>query len=198
MNNTPHAPRPYTPGRLFAAVVRGDHDDVVAALASGVDPNSQAKGYGLPLFQCCKSASSGAITVRALLEAGANPNVVSNKEIGLLPLHVAASRGCTEFARLLLEAGADVNTPDPAGNTPLHLAGDLGLARTLIERGADITIENDDGLTAERYLDAKGHYDTAQFLRDLLRAQRYQPALMDVARQCRPTAEEVNQRARAM
>lgn len=201
MNNNHHSPRPHTPGRLFSAVLRGDHDTVVAALASGVDPNCQAKGFGLPLYQCCKSKNSSANTLRALLEAGANPTLVSNKETGLSPLHVAASRGCTEFARLLLEAGADVNALDSAGNTPLHLAVDPGLARTLVERGADPTTENDDGLTAERYLEAKGHYDTAQFLRDLSRAQRYQLALMDVAKQSRPVgspAEEVNQHARAM
>ncbi len=38
------------------------------------------------------------------------------------PLHWAARHGLVEIAGQLLEAGADIDTPDILGRTPLHLA----------------------------------------------------------------------------
>ncbi|MEM8735955.1 MAG: ankyrin repeat domain-containing protein [Planctomycetota bacterium] len=63
----------------------------------------------------------------------------------LTPLHVAASRGQANVARLLLEHGADVNGPsDPGDWTPIVYAayrGHLEVTEVLIEHGADITAE---------------------------------------------------------
>lgn len=65
--------------------------------------------------------------VRALLRAGANPNITEN--YGFTPLHEAAENGHAEVARALLEAGADrtrgLEKPFeryPQGATPLDLA----------------------------------------------------------------------------
>jgi uncharacterized protein len=60
---------------------------------------------------------------------------------GLTPLLFAAREACLPCARALLDAGADVNLPDPDGVTPLILALlnlHWDLARFLIERGADV------------------------------------------------------------
>jgi ankyrin repeat protein len=59
---------------------------------------------------------------------------------GLTPLLFAAREGCRECARALLEAGANVDLPDPKGVTPLFLAIDnfhFDTAKLLIEAGAN-------------------------------------------------------------
>ena len=59
---------------------------------------------------------------------------------GLTPLLFAAREGCVECARLLVEAGADIDLPDPKNVTPLFLAIDnfnFDVARLLIEAGAN-------------------------------------------------------------
>lgn len=59
---------------------------------------------------------------------------------GLTPLLYAARSGCTQCAEAMLDAGADVNRPNPDGVTPLMVAIDnfrFGTARLLLERGAN-------------------------------------------------------------
>jgi ankyrin repeat protein len=55
-------------------------------------------------------------SVRALLEAGADPNV--RQQGGLTPLHAAAHHGDTELADLLLKHGADPELADDSGKAP--------------------------------------------------------------------------------
>jgi ankyrin repeat protein len=60
---------------------------------------------------------------------------------GFTPLLYAARGGCLDCARHLVEAGADINLPDPDGVTPLILAiinFHFDVADYLIEAGADI------------------------------------------------------------
>ena len=59
---------------------------------------------------------------------------------GMTPLLFAARDGLLDAAKLLVEAGADVNTADPNGITPLVMAltnGQLPVAKFLIDHGAD-------------------------------------------------------------
>ena len=67
--------------------------------------------------------------VRSLLKEGADPNVAQGD--GLTALHVAAQEGNLEIARLLLDAGANVEAKTRIGGyTPLHLAS--GSAHTAV------------------------------------------------------------------
>src|SRR5690242_13818620 len=59
---------------------------------------------------------------------------------GLSPLLYAARSGCTDCVQALLDAGADVNRPNPDGVTPLIVAIDnfaFDTAKLLFERGAN-------------------------------------------------------------
>jgi uncharacterized protein len=59
---------------------------------------------------------------------------------GMTPLLFAARDGLLDAAKLLVEAGAAVNTADPNGLTPLLMAitnGQLPVAQWLLEHGAD-------------------------------------------------------------
>jgi ankyrin repeat protein len=59
---------------------------------------------------------------------------------GLTPLLYAARSGCKDCVAALLDAGADVNHPNPDGVTPLMVAMDnfaFDTAKLLFERGAN-------------------------------------------------------------
>jgi ankyrin repeat protein len=62
------------------------------------------------------------------------------------PLHLAAIRGNTNIARMLIVHGSDPNTKDFDENTPLHFASEFGHFECIIylikEANADSTIKN--------------------------------------------------------
>ena len=70
----------------------------------------------------------------------AEPRAVYRPAGGLTPLLYAAREGCVDCARALIEAGAELNRPDPEGISPLLLAilnQRFDVAALLIDRGAD-------------------------------------------------------------
>jgi ankyrin repeat protein len=77
-------------------------------------------------------------TVKALLGAGAKPNV-SNR-YGVTPLHEAATIGSAPIVNALLRAGAQANATYGEGETSLMLAsrsGSVESVKLLLEAGAD-------------------------------------------------------------
>lgn len=78
------------------------------------------------------------LTLRALLELGADVNVIDT--YGQTPLFWAAGQKSREVIRILIDAGADVNLADPEGVTPLDAACRLDVtgrnARLLLRAGA--------------------------------------------------------------
>lgn len=78
---------------------------VRALLAAGADPDADSENpFGVrPLHAA--AAAGDHDSARALLEAGADPNV--RQQGGYTPLHSAAHSGDVELVRLLLVHGAD-------------------------------------------------------------------------------------------
>jgi ankyrin repeat protein len=62
-------------------------------------------------------------------------------------LHMALKYGNVGAARCLIERGADVKSNSKYGFAPLHVADDVGIVELLIERGADVNGFDRDGLT---------------------------------------------------
>ena len=83
------------------------------------------------LFSASKFGADHSV-IRALIEAGADPNVTS--ESGSTPLHEAARKGFVEVADVLLGSGADVNAKDEEDRTPLDVAKDERAIRSLLRR----------------------------------------------------------------
>ncbi len=74
----------------------------------------------------------------------ANPDLVNERDTNQtrdLPLHTAAVQGNIEIARLLLDAGAELDGGDSDNSTPLHVAclqRHPEMVAFLLERGADV------------------------------------------------------------
>lgn len=64
--------------------------------------------------------------VRFLLSKLADPNQSSMNGYYVFPLHTAVSSGFQGIAKMLIEGGAEVNVVQASGITPLHLAAQRG------------------------------------------------------------------------
>jgi ankyrin repeat protein len=85
---------------------------------------------------------NGPHVARRLLDAGADPNALSEgKGAPETPLHWAASTDDFDVAEVLIDAGADLETPGGSIGTPLANAVGYGcwnVARLLVARGAQV------------------------------------------------------------
>jgi ankyrin repeat protein len=108
--------------------------------------------------------------VRVLLDTGSFPDINIEMENGVTPLLLAASGGSANICSIFCDKGANPDIVDlRSGNSPLHEAASIGseaITLLLIEHGADISLRNKAGLTAELEAMARGHSGVARILRD--------------------------------
>lgn len=105
--------------------------------------------------------------VRLLLLNGADPNVSSKNGYNVYPIHSAVAANYDMIAKMLLEAGADVNVVQMSGATPLHSAahnGNIDLLIVLLEAGANVNATTEDGKTAADKASEKGFGEIAKIL----------------------------------
>lgn len=79
-----------------------------------------------------------------MLEKGADANE-ADAETKTTALHLSADRGNLAISLMLLNAGANVNSQDINGDTPLHnacLCGHKEIISLLLSRGADKQLQN--------------------------------------------------------
>lgn len=138
----------------FFRAVKVDNADVVAELLKrGFDPNTVSESGQVPLYlamqeDCPKVATvllsspalkidaTNAVGETALMMAALNGRLDWAKKLldrgaqvqkpGWSPVHYAASGPSTELLALLLDRGANVNALAPNGSTPLMMAARFG------------------------------------------------------------------------
>ncbi|KAK1930927.1 OTU domain-containing protein 5-A [Phytophthora citrophthora] len=106
-------------------------------------------------------------SVMYMLDQGVPVN--SRDVFGNSLLSIACQNGLKRIVKLALRRGANINSQNNRGNTALHFCFAYGygdsLGAYLISKGADTTLENDDGMTdfgmvCERHLDSpREHLD---------------------------------------
>jgi quinoprotein dehydrogenase-associated probable ABC transporter substrate-binding protein len=136
----------YTP--LISAIRSGYVAVATYLVDHQADPNLTDRSGWTPLMWATWGDNPALVSM--LLAHHAKLDATDND--GLTPLGIAAQNGKAKAARVLLDAGADVNAPIAKGGyTPLMLAsisGSSELATLLIERGAKVNAANAGGLTA--------------------------------------------------
>ena len=143
-------------GAIHDAAQKGDVADIAVALDAGANIN-ESDAIAPPLYHAVSAAQLEAAKlliergadvnalsafgvgplgpavgirniqlIKLLLDHGANPNSTIGTET---VLHNAATAGCLDCVKALVEAGADVNavTSDGQSRTPLHIAKRQGL-----------------------------------------------------------------------
>ena len=108
------------------------------------------------------------VLVRLLLKHGAQVNRRTRiRHLQTSALHLACASGYEDVVVTLLEAGADVNIQDEAGQTPLMDAayGNPRLVRLLLRYGADPSITNLDGKSATRIAREEGQPEIYRLLK---------------------------------
>ncbi len=89
-------------------------------------------------------------SIRQHIKAGSDINMLESSRAST-PLITAAFPGKTKAAKMLIDAGADLNYQNADGSTALHTAAVFGkteTAKILIDAGIDLKIQNNDGSTA--------------------------------------------------
>lgn len=138
-------------------VAAADEEDAAREKAEAA--KAKAEGQEDPPRQHVADASAAQLQSRDQApqpEESDEPRPLSFSDLvgsqgGLTTLHYAARDGHTEIARLLIEAGMDVDMPTPGDqSTPLLVAainGNYDLAMFLLEKGADPRLASEDGAT---------------------------------------------------
>lgn len=135
---------------IIATASTGRTETIATLLRFGADPNASEGGW-TPLHFAARDGHVNAIPV--LLEAGAKPDVPT-PDFGATPLHVVArsmeGRRRPEAISLLVAAGADPETRDADGRTPLLLAANSPFpdaVRALLSADVDPNARDRNGWT---------------------------------------------------
>ena len=106
-----------------------------------------------------------------LIQQGADVNL-GNLHDGITPLHDAAREGDRDVVAFVLQKGAQVDSRSEKGTTPLMRAavgGSVPAIRCLIAFGADVTLTDKAGATAERFAVKYGNTEARDVLKERAR-----------------------------
>jgi ankyrin repeat protein len=154
---------------LMTAAKAGNPGSVVALLDHGADVNSKEHWFNETALMWAAAENHAEVT-RTLIDHGADINARSAQQEfarfrfnlatmvntvlprgGLTALMLAARQGGVETARVLVDAGADLNVTDPDGTSALVIAilnGHYDVGAVLVEHGADLNLADVSGMAA--------------------------------------------------
>ena len=151
---------------LMIAASGGHLECVKILVDAGADVNAIGRLYlkSSKVHTALECALAHPSVVQYLIQKGADVN--SMKDFS--PLHIAAMNGYDVSAKILIEAGANVNCREPNyRKTPLIIAateGHVKMVQCLLEAGAKRKLKDVNGYTALRQARAGGYPDIIKLL----------------------------------
>ena len=137
---------------LHKAAQQGDTQWLKNLLQAKANPNTRAKDGTVPLYSAITDQPENKENILLLLKAGADKEVRFGKEGNTLLSKLIEDKADIKFINFLIRQGADVNSSNAFGDTPLiqaaRYAEDEKLINLLLENKANINIKNKQGFTA--------------------------------------------------
>ncbi|PVD35618.1 hypothetical protein C0Q70_02581 [Pomacea canaliculata] len=133
-----------------------------ALVAAGANINEQNSDGNIPLYL----SMSNAEVAEFLIKQGCDVTIAN--KTGQTASHLAATKGCVPILNLLLSKGADFNSQDSNGDTPLHSAifnSQISAAEVIISwPQLDIHRKNKEGFAPLHYAAFKGQSAIVELL----------------------------------
>jgi uncharacterized protein len=163
----------YGTSALIVAATAGKHEALKILLDSGANTEVRDESGGAPLVNAVYFGHTDAVKI--LLEYLALPDTPQlAKQDGEELMMLAAGLGHVEVVTLMAQFGVDVNGRGLKQRTPLMAAAAFDrddVANVLLEQGADLHIEDEDGNTALAVAQERSSKKVAALLAALLAEQ---------------------------
>ncbi|KAJ8005262.1 hypothetical protein DPEC_G00144810 [Dallia pectoralis] len=152
---------------LHLAVITHQPQLVETLLRAGADPGALDRNGQTAVHLCCEHGQQACLFV-VLRHNFISPCLEVRNYEGLTPLHLAVQGGHKKLARMLLEAGADINAMDiKSGRSPLIHAvenNSIDMVDFLIESDCNVNGQSYSGNTALHSACGRGQVDTVRLL----------------------------------
>ncbi len=156
----------YTDSLLMIAVDNQRINLIKLLIDSGADINYIGSHQNTALLYACRFTENLDI-IKLLINSKADLNIKSN--VGNSSLNISVRERKENFAKLLIEAGADVNSVNNSNESVLenaiHYGISLGVIKLLIDYGADVKyLGNRDNNLLNTAITAKREFDVIKLL----------------------------------
>ncbi len=145
---------------LNLAAINGSLEAVTLLLQKGADITIGDMDNSQPIH--CAAVSGNIQIAELLLAKGATVN--DQDENGATPLVFAAGRRHLDMVRYLIEMGADVNHQTSRGMAPIFFAGTPEIAAIILDNGAAVNAQANDGITPLHGAVSRGRLELVRFL----------------------------------
>lgn len=153
---------------LHMAAREGNLEVVQALVQAGANIDKRNAFKETPIMLACITGSAKIVEYLLSKEAQIN-------QPGWTPLLYAATNGQNEIVKLLIENHAYIDSSAPNGSTPLMMAvrgGHISTAQLLLEEGADPSIKNENGESAESWAEMAKQTDLAALIRTRMQKRK--------------------------